>query len=82
MTGTTNSSAKLVIRKFFPLNMDSMYPLAYLQHMSVRQIMDWNLVKPYSGISLGKIGIHEAYTIGHGKGVLGLQPDLVKTSTR
>ena len=53
-------------RKFFLPNMERMYPLAYRQHMSVRQIMDWDLVKPYSGVSLSKIGIHEAYTIGHG----------------
>jgi len=66
-------------RKFFLLNMERMYPLAYLQHMSVRRIMDWDLVKPYFGVSLGKIGVHEAYTIGHGRGVLGLQPGLVRT---
>ena len=59
--------------------MERTYPLAYLQHMSVRRIMDWDLVKPYSGVSVGKIGVHEAYTIGHGRGVLGLQPGLVRT---
>ena len=41
--------------------------------------MDWDLVKPYSRVFLGKIGVHEAYTVGHGRGVLGLQPDLVRT---
>jgi len=66
-------------RRFFLLNMERMYPLAYLQHMSVRQIMDWDLVKPYSRVSLGKIGVHEAYTIGHGRCVLGLHPGLVRT---
>ena len=60
--------------------MERLYPLAYLQHMSVRWIMDWDLVnKPYSGVSLGKIGAHEAYTVGHGRCVLGLHPDLVRT---
>ena len=58
-------------RKFFLSNMERSYPLAYLQHMSVRQIMDWDLVKPYSRVSLGKIGAHEVYTIGHGRCVLG-----------
>ena len=28
---------------------------------------------------MGKIGVHEAYTIGHGKCVLGLHPGLVWT---
>ena len=65
-------------RKFFFLNMERMYPLAYLQHMSVRQIMDWDLVKPYSGVTLGKI-VHEACTIEHGRGMLGLHPGLVRT---
>ena len=40
--------------------------------------MDWDLVRPFSGVSLGKIGAHEAYIIGHGKGVLGLQAGLVR----
>ena len=47
--------------------------------MFVRRIMDWDLVKPYSRVFLGKIGVHEAYTVGHGRGVLGLQPGLVRT---
>ena len=41
--------------------------------------MDWDLVKPYSGVSLRKIGITEVYTVGHERGVLGLQPGLVRT---
>jgi len=59
--------------------MERTYPLAHLQHMSVHQIIDWDLVKPYSGVSLGKIGVHEAYTIGHGRCVLGLHSFLVRT---
>jgi len=31
-------------RRFFLPNMERMYPLAYLQHMFVRQTMDWELV--------------------------------------
>jgi len=55
-----------------------MIPLAYLQHMSLCRIMDWELVGPFSGVILDKIGTHEAYTFGHGRDVLGLQPSLVK----
>jgi len=40
--------------------------------------MDWELVRPFSEVTLGKIGAREAYTIGHGRGVLGLQPGLVR----
>ena len=65
-------------RRFFLLNMERMYPLAYLQHMSVCQTMDWELVRPISGVTLGKIGAREAFTVGHRRDVLGLQPDLVK----
>ena len=39
-------------RRFFLSNMERMYPLAYLQHISVHRTMDWELVKPISGISL------------------------------
>jgi len=58
--------------------MERMYPLAYLQHMSMCRTMDWELVRPFSRVTLGKIGAHEAYTIGHGRDVLGLQPSLVR----
>ena len=37
------------------------------------------MVNPYSGVSLDKIGVHEAYTVGHGRGVLGLKPGLART---
>jgi len=40
--------------------------------------MDWELVKPISGVTLGKIGAREAFAIGHGRDVLGLQPGLVR----
>jgi len=46
-------------RRFFLPNIEQMYPLAYLQHMSVCRTMDWELVKPISGVTLGKIGDHE-----------------------
>jgi len=40
--------------------------------------MDWELVKPISRVFLGKLGIHDVYTVGHGKDVLGLHPELVR----
>jgi len=40
--------------------------------------MDWELVRPISGVTLGKIGAREAFTVSHGRDVLGLQPGLVK----
>jgi len=49
-----------------------------LQHMSVCQTMDWELVRPFSRVTLGKKGAREAYTIGHGRDVLELQPGLVR----
>jgi len=36
------------------------------------------LVKPIFRVSLGKIGAHESFTVGHRRDVLGLQPDLVR----
>ena len=48
-------------RRFFLPNMERMYPLAYLRHMSVRQTMDWELVKPIFRVSLGKICAHEVF---------------------
>ena len=45
-------------RRFFLPNMERMYPLTYLQHMSVRWAIDWDLVRPLSRVSLGKIGAH------------------------
>ena len=65
-------------RRFYLPNMERMYLLAYLQHMSVCRTIDWELVRPFSGVILGKIGAHEAYTFGNGRNVLGLQTGLVK----
>ena len=58
--------------------MERMYPLAYLQHMSACRTMDWELVRPIFGVTLDKIGAREAFTVGHGRDVLGLQLDLVR----
>jgi len=65
-------------RRFFLPNMERMYPLSYFQHMSVHRVMEWNLSKFISGVSLGKLGIKEAYLAGHGKDVFGLYPGLVR----
>jgi len=58
--------------------MERMYPLAYLEHTSVRRVMEWDLSKSISGVSLGKLGANEAYSAGHGKDVFGLHPRLVR----
>jgi len=55
-----------------------MYPLVYLQHMSVRCTMEWDLSKPFSGVSLGKLGANEAYAVDHRRDVFGLQLRLVR----
>ena len=61
-------------RRFFLPNMESMYPLAYLQHTLVRRVMEWDLSKSISGVSLGKLGVNEAYPTSHGKDVFALYP--------
>jgi len=65
-------------RRFFLPNMERIYPLAYLQHTSVRHAMEWDLSKSASGVSLGKLGANEVYPAGHGKDVFGLYPGLVR----
>ena len=57
-------------------------PLEYLQHMSVRRTIEWDLSEPLSSVSLDKLSVNEAYSIGHGRDVLGLQPGLVKAEYR
>ena len=64
--------------RFFLPNMERMYPLAYLQHMSVRHAMEWDLSKLISGVSLGKLGTNEAYIASHRRDVFGLHPRLVR----
>ena len=58
--------------------MERMYPLVYLQHISVRHTIEWDLFKSISGVSLGKLGLNEAYSVSHKRDVLGLQPRLVR----
>ena len=52
-------------------NMEQMYPLAYLQHMSMCRTMDWELVGPIFEVTLGKIGASEAFTVSNRRDVLG-----------
>jgi len=66
-------------KRFFLPNIERMYPLAYLQNTLVRRIMEWNLSKSISSVSLSKLGANEAYPAGHGKDVFGLYPRLVRT---
>jgi len=56
--------------RFFS-HMERMYPLAYLQYTSVNRAIEWDLSKPISGVSLGKLGIKDAYPAGHGKNIFG-----------
>jgi len=64
--------------RFFLPNMERMYPLSYLQHMSVHRAMEWDLSRFFSGVSLGRLGAKEAYPVGHKKDVFGLLPGLVR----
>jgi len=43
------------------------------------QSIDWELVRPFSRVTLGKTGAREAFTVGHGRDMLGLQPGFVRT---
>ena len=66
-------------QEVFPSNMERMYPLSYLQHMSIHRAMEWDLSKFVSGVSLDKLGVKEACPAGHEKDVFGLYPRLVRT---
>ena len=59
-------------RRFFLPNMEQMFPLSYLQYMSVRLLMDWELTKSLSSVSMAKIGANVAYPAGHGREVIRL----------
>ena len=64
--------------RFFLPNMERMYPLAYLQHMSVHHALEWDLSQSISGVSLGKLGAKEVYPAGHRKDVFSLYLELVR----
>jgi len=65
-------------RRFFIPNMERMYPLSYLQHISVHHAMEWDLSQFFFGVSLGRLGAKEAYPVGYRKDVFGLLPGLVR----
>jgi len=65
-------------RKFFLPNMERMYPLSYLQHMSVPRVMAWDLALPIPSVSLGTLGSKKVYNAGHGKEVFSLFPGLLR----
>ena len=69
-------------RKFFLPNMERMYPLAYLQHMSVRRTMEWDLSKSLSSVSLGKLGVTRLTHPAMGEMCLGCNLDWSGLSTR
>jgi len=66
-------------RRFFLPNMERMYSLSNLQHISVHRAMDWDLSQFVSSISLGRLGAKEIHSAGHGKEVFGLFLGLVKS---
>ena len=66
-------------RKFFLPNMERMYPLSYLQHMSVHRAMEWDLTRSASGVSLGIIDAKRIHSGGHGKEVFGLFFGLIRS---
>jgi len=55
-----------------------MYPLSYLQHMSVHRTMEWDLSRFVSDVSLGKLGANDAYPAGHGKDAFRVFPGLIR----
>jgi len=65
-------------RRFFLPNMERIYPLSFVQHMSVHCAMEWDLFKFISGVSLSKLGAKEAHSAGHEKNVFGLFFGLVR----
>jgi len=66
-------------RRFFLLNMERMYPLSYLQHMSIPRKMTWEISRPVPEVTLGSLGSKKVYHAGHEKEVFGLFPGLLRT---
>ena len=61
---------------FLP-DMDRMYPLIYLQPMSIPRLMDWELTRVQDGVTMGTIINRNARPTGS-RVVTGLLPGLVK----
>ena len=58
--------------RFFLPNMERMYSLSYLQHMSIHCTMEWDLSRFVSDVSLGRLGAKEVYYAGYGNDVFSL----------
>ena len=69
-------------RKFFLPNMERMYPLSYLQHMSVPRAMEWDLARSVPSVSLGILGARKVHSGGHGREIFGLFPGLFRSITQ
>ena len=59
--------------------MEIMYPLSYLQHMSVYRAMKWELTRSVPSVSLGILGARKVHPAGHGREVFGLFPGLLRS---
>jgi len=67
-------------RRFFLPDMERMYPLSYLQHMSVPRKMKWDVSRYVPEITLGDLGAKKVYRHdSHDRAVLGLFPGSLKT---
>ena len=67
-------------RRFFLPNRERMYPLSYLQHMSVPRKMKWELSRYVPEVTLGDLGSKKVYRHdSHDREVLGLFPGLLRT---
>jgi len=64
--------------RFLLPNMERMFSLSYLHHMSVHRTMDWDFSRFVSGVSLGRLSAKEVYSAGLGKDVFNLFPGLVR----
>jgi len=64
--------------RFFLPNMERMYSLSHLQHMSVHRTMEWDLSRFVSDVSLSRLGAKEVYSAGHRKDDFSLFPGLVR----
>ena len=52
--------------------MEWMFPLSYLQSMSLPQNMDWDLVRAQSSVAILRISNRAAFLVGHSKEILEL----------
>ena len=65
-------------RRFSRPNMERMFPLSYMQSMSLCRNMDWDLVRAQSGVAIRRISNRDAFSIGHSMGILELLLGLMK----